>query len=123
MFGFFVENTRYTPFAFLIAAGVKTIETRNKNMLKALIGKRVAIVQTGNGKPVVIGYVDITSAYFCAAADFRKYFNKHLVPAGSKYDCTTKGKWFYSLENPEFIKYPYPLPAWTVRHGRSYCEF
>lgn len=124
MKGFFVQDTQCTPYAFAITAGYKTIETRNRNMLSALVGERVAVVRTRNGKnPLVVGYVDIVSASFCKAEDFRKHYSEHLVPEGNKYDCNGRGKWFYHLANPEFLHYPYPLPENTVRHGRSWCEF
>lgn len=122
--GFFVEDTQCSPYAFMITAGYKTIETRNRNMLSALVGKRVAVIRTRNGKnPLIVGYVDVTGAFFCKAQDFRKYYPQHRVPEGSKYDCTGKGKWFYTLANPEFCSKQYKLPEWTVRHGRSWVEF
>ena len=122
--GFFVEDTKECPFAFLIAAGYKTIETRNRNMLSALVGERVAVIRTRKGKaPEIVGYVDVVSASFCTSEDFHKHERQHYVRVGSKYDCKGNGKWFYHLENPKFLWHPYPLPEWTVRHGRSWCEF
>ena len=122
--GFFVEDTKENPFAFLIAAGYKTIETRNRNMLSALVGENVAIIRTRKGKaPEIVGYVDVVDSFYCHAEDFRKYYTLHRVREGSKYDCTGKGKWCYFLSNPRFLLKPYPLPEWTVRHGRSWCEF
>lgn len=111
------------PYADALAGGYKTIETRSKNMLAALVGERVAIVKTiRNKKPVVVGYVDIVSASFCPAGDFDKYFNQHLVPPGSAYDCHGKGKWFYYCANAEKCE-PYALPSSAIRHGRSWCEW
>lgn len=111
------------PYPFAICSGYKTIETRGKNMLSALVGKRVAVVRTKKGyQPVVIGYVDIIGAEFCKAEDFDKYYEKHLVQPGSKYAPNGKGKWFYHLANASFCA-RYPLPAYAVRHGRSWCEF
>lgn len=119
----FIHQTRHgVPYADACAAGHKTIETRSRNMLSALVGERVLIARTTSGKaPEIIGAVDIVSANFCAAADFGKYFDQHCVPPGSKYDCHGKGKWFYHLSNAEPCK-PYPLPANAIRHGRSWCE-
>ena len=92
-------------------------------MLKNLIGKRVAIIRTCRGKnPVIVGYVTIDKAWFCPAYDFDKYRDKTMIPAGSAYDCNTRGKWFYELSNPEECP-AYDLPQNAVRHGRSYCEF
>lgn len=110
-------------YADLIAQARKLVETRSRNMLSALVGERVAIVRTVRGKkPMVIGYVDVVGASFCKAEDFRKYFDLHLVPAGSAYDVSGKGKWFYHLANAETCD-PYPLPSSAIRHGRSWCEF
>lgn len=44
--GIFVQ----APYAGLIVDGQKTIETRSKNMLGKLVGRTVAIVETGRGK-------------------------------------------------------------------------
>lgn len=50
----FVNEDEYS-YAEEIASGVKTIETRSKNMLSALVGERVAIVSTrANRKPMVV---------------------------------------------------------------------
>ena len=122
--GFFCESTKQYPFAFMMGAGYKTIKTRNKNMLSALVGERVAIVETRKGKlPLVVAEVDVIGVSFCPFEEFHKYDGQHRVQAGSKYDCSGKGKWFYHLANPVFLNNPYTLPEWTVRHGRSWCEF
>lgn len=122
MFGIFV-NSNGIRYALAIVGGYKPIETRSRNMLKNLIGKRVAVIETRSGKkPVVIGYVTIVDSRFCPAAEFDKYRNLTCIPVGSRYDCKGKGKWFYYLEKPEKCS-PYELPKTAVYHGRSYCEF
>lgn len=111
------------PYADAIVQAYKSIETRSRNMLKALVGERVAVVRTVSGKvPVVVGYVTVVAASFCPATDFDKYFNQHLVPSGSVYDCRGKGKWFYHLANAETCE-PFQVPASAIKHGRSWCEF
>lgn len=122
MLGMFVNNNGCVPYADAIAQRYKTIETRNKNMLAALVGQRVAIVKTGRGGPVVIGYVTITGSEFCPADCFDKYFADHLVQPGSKYAPRGRGKWFYYCAGAEKCD-PFPLPENAVRHGRSWCEF
>lgn len=123
MYGIFVNETNSMPYARLLAAGVKTIETRNRNMLSVLVGKRVAIVRTMRDRnPVVLGYVTITRSMFCNAEDFGKYENQHFVQPTSKYAPNGRGKWFYFCEDAEKCV-PFPLPANAVRHGRSWCEF
>lgn len=119
----FVADDHGAHYAEWIVKAYKTIETRRKNMLRLLVGERVAVVRTGNGrKPMIVGYVDIVGSSFCNEEDFPKHFNQHLVPYMSKYYVKTKGKWFYHLANAEECT-PYPLPENAVRHGRSWCEF
>lgn len=127
MYGIFVNERGAGHYARWIVDGNKTIETRNRDMLSALVGKRVAIVRTHRNShpksvPMVIGYVTIREKSFCKAEDFYKYFKEHLVSEGSAYDCHGKGKWFYHLAGAEKCE-PYPLPSSAIRHGRSWCEF
>jgi len=118
----FVHETRGVPYATAIVQGYKTIETRSRNTLAACVGETVAVIRTGKGKPQIVGFVDIVKSEFCPADKFADYSNKHLVPAGSRYDCHGKGKWLYYLENADPYL-PQPLPDNVVRHGRSWCEF
>lgn len=119
----FVNDDGPVKYATLIARGWKTIETRKKNMLRSLVGERVAIVRTGRGKvPEIIGYVDVVRYEFCPFCLFEMYRDLTCIPQGSKYDVSGRGKWFYHLANAETCD-PYPLPADAVRHGRSWCEF
>lgn len=123
MYGIFVSERGGMRYARYLVDGIKTVETRGRNMLQALVGKRVAIVRTRHGSaPLVVGYVDIVRSTFCKAEDFDKFFDQHLVPPGSMYDCHGRGKWFYHVANAEACE-PFPLPADAVRHGRSWCEF
>ena len=123
MYGIFVNENGCVHYADLIVGGYKTIETRNRNMLKALVGERVAIVRTRRGKnPLVVGYADIAGAEFCPASKFEEFRDRTCIPQGSMYDVHGKGKWFYHMANAERCD-PYPLPADAARHGRSWCEF
>lgn len=127
MYGIFVNERGAGFYARWIVTGNKTIETRNRDMLSALVGKRVAVVRTRkstipNTAPMVVGYVTITGKSFCEANDFHKYFMQHMVSEGSAYDVNSKGKWFYYLADAEKCE-PYPLPKDAIRHGRSWCEF
>ena len=115
-------NGRRIPFPTYICNKWKTLETRQKNMLSALVGERVAIAETGTHKvPMIVGYADMTGSFFCNAEDFDKYRDQTMIPAGSEYDCKGKGKWCYIMENAEHCT-PYPLPSSAIRHGRSWCE-
>ena len=84
MYGIFVNERGAGFYARWIVTGNKTIETRNRDMLSALVGKRVAVVRTRkstipNTAPMVVGYVTITGKSFCEANDFHKYFMQHMV--------------------------------------------
>ena len=127
MKGIFVNERGAGFYARWIVNGSKTIETRNRDMLSACVGERVAIVRTRKNTiphtaPMIVGYVTITEKSFCKAEDFQKHFKEHLVLPGTAYDATEKGKWLYYLANAETCE-PYPLPSSAVRHGRSWCEF
>ena len=116
---FINENER--PYAYYIVTGLKTIETRSRNMLAPLVGERVAVVRTFRGAPaLVVGYVTVVDS---ARKDWY-YLNAHrgdtLIWGGSAYD--TPVRWCYFLENATECEW-YPLPADAVRHGRSWCEF
>ena len=110
-------------YADAIADGIKPVETRSRNMLKDLVGERVAIVRTVRGKaPTVIGYVTVISAEFCSGKWMDEHRNLTLIIPGSKYDCGGRGKWCYFLRDAERCD-PFPLPPSAIRHGRSWCEF
>lgn len=118
----FINECGPLRYASRIADGEKLIETRTRDMLKALVGERVAIVRTGRGASQVIGYVRIVSKVFVWRRFFQTLYPLHLVPAGSQFDCTGAGKWCYMLEGAEACE-PYPVPADAVRHGRVWCEW
>ena len=123
MSGIFVNENGGIHYAQLIVDGVKTIETRSRDMLRPLVGKRVAIVRTRRGKvPMVVGYADISDSVFCPAHMYNMYRYKTCVPEGSTYDVRGKGKWFYYLVNAEKCD-PFPLPQDSIRHGMSWCEY
>ena len=122
MYAIFVNEDGGVPYAKAIVQGYKPIETRTRNMLGKLVGHRVAVIRTRRGKrPMMIGYVDIVSAEYRTAEWLDANRDLTLIPEGSKHDCTGKGKWCYTLANPNEQE-PYPLPKWAIRHGRSYCE-
>lgn len=86
-------------FCQAILSGKKTIETRRKPTLNCVVGKRVALVQTGRGKAKVFGYCTIGKPKFYATArEFVKDYDLHQVAEGSS---------FFPGENES--KYGYPL--------------
>jgi predicted transcriptional regulator len=123
LYGVFV-NSQKVPYAQMIVDGVKKFETRGKNVLRRLIGHRVAIVETGKGSPVIVGFVTIDSAdFFCTDAWEKAGRQLACVPKNSEYDDHGRGKWMYKLIDPFALHTPIKLPANAIRHGRSYCEF
>lgn len=122
MYGVYVNENGCIRYARMIVSGYKPIETRTRNMLKSLIGERVAIVRTRRGKnPMVVGYATIDRAVFHTKAELENMRNLTLIPEGSAYDCKRTGKWCYYMVGAEECE-PYPLPE-RINHGRSYCEF
>lgn len=102
-FGIYINGKFYCD---AILDGRKTVETRNMRTLDRFIGKRVAIIQSGESHgSCVVGYVTISGRKWYPAYSFHSAENQmeHLVPAGSKYD-SKNGKYGYILENPVRIK-------------------
>ena len=122
MKGIFVNEDGGIRYANAIVDGVKKIETRSRNVLKPLVGERIAIVRTRQGKyTMIIGYATITRATLQSYEWLNKNRHLTLIPEGSKYD-HSPARWCYWMESAHRCK-PYPLPKDTVRHGRSWCEF
>lgn len=123
MYGIFVNENGGIHYAEAIVSGIKPIETRSRNMLKSLVGERVAIIRTRrNSKPTIIGYADIDNYAFCPWTLWEMHRDETLIPPGSQYDIKGRGKWMYYMSNPEKCE-PYELPTDAVRHGRSYAEW
>ena len=97
-------NSKQIDFAGLICSGEKTLETRSTDSLRPYVGKRVGIIRTGKGKAELIGFVTITKGKWVGYREFRMLESKHLVPAGSEFDATAKGKYVYTLTDPCFTK-------------------
>ena len=118
-------NCKLFPFVAWILAGKKIYETRNRNTLKNLIGKRVYIAMTGKGKAVILCMATIES---CIVVDNKKQYNamrKYTrIVKGSVFDWQqgTKKKYLYRLVN--VVPVPaFPVPADCVKHGRTWAEF
>lgn len=87
-------------YADLIVDGHKTLESRNGDSLRPYVGKRVAIVRTGEGPAKAIGEVTIGEPMVVNQKKFRSLEDQHHVPAGSAYDISTPTKHLYPLHNP-----------------------
>ena len=102
MKGIFVNENGGIRYALALVLGNKRAETRARDMLKDLVGERVAIIRTKRNKyPQILGYVTIEYKQFVTAEDFHLYDAFHLVPEGSGYDAHGKGKWLYWMKDAE----------------------
>ena len=108
--GLNVRNEAGFLFADWIVDGLKTIETRRKANLDRLIGHRIKIIRTGQGKAQVIGEVTVTSSkHYTSKAQFEADYPQHLVRSGSQFDFDGS-KVGYLLTNPKRYKQPYDAP-------------
>ena len=122
----YIHDSIREPFTALILAGWKVFETRTRDMLRPLVGERVAIIRTGSGLPMIVGYADVVSGEKVDAVSFAspQMTGLHRVFPDSKYfPRDNSGRWLYLLKNVERLPVPEPVPACVVRHGRSWCEF
>lgn len=93
-------NCKDIDFVQMILDGVKTVETRNTNSLKSLVGQRIGLVRTGCGKAMLMGYATIVKVIVYDTETFRSDFKRHRVPQNSEYDIQLV-KYGYILENVE----------------------
>ncbi len=99
-------------YAAHIVDGRKLYETRDTNSLRPYVHRRMAIVQTGDGKARAIGMVTIGEPIIVDEGQFRAMQHLHLVPKGDKFDIKPGGvKYLYPMVDPERID---PRP---VGHG------
>ena len=87
-------------FADMIVDGHKTLESRNSDTLRPYVGKRVAIVRTGEGKAKAIGEVTIGEPKVVNQKQFRAMEDEHRVPKGSRFDINTPTKHLYPMHDP-----------------------
>ena len=117
-------NCRSVPYLDMIIDGQKTIETRTRDTLRNMVGRRVLLAETGNGKPVVRCSAVIRSA---RPIYDRKIWNslrrKHRVPEGGQHDWKpeTKVKYCYDIVGVVAC-WPFTPPE-DVRHGRVWMEY
>ena len=87
-------------YADLIVDGHKSLESRNSDSLRPYVGKRVAIVRTGEGPAKAIGEVTIGEPMVVNKKKFRALEDQHLVPEGSSFDINTPTKHLYPMHDP-----------------------
>lgn len=120
MYGIYI-NCKNTPFIDLIIKGLKPYETRTRNVLASLVGKRVALIETGKGCPTIRAMATIESARTVSYGDVVARTAACII--GTPYDVVPgKSKVFYKLANVTPVT-PYKLPDNRINHGRSYTEW
>lgn len=118
-------NCSESDFIGAIINRSKIYETRTKNSLRSLVGKRVLIAETGKNRSIVRCSAVICSAFpvesFHEWDMFRDYTQ---VWPGSVYDWKpdTKIKWLYELSDIRPVPVPFH-PKNGNRHGRVWMEY
>lgn len=118
-------NCSSFPFVDEIIKGNKIFETRSRDSLRFLVGKRVMICQTGTGKSLVRCSARIVNAFPVSSFHEWDMFRDYtIVPALGPYDWKhdTKVKWLYELSNVIIESVPFH-PAPGFRHGRVWMEY
>lgn len=117
-------NCRRFPFVRQIMSFDKPIETRTRNMLRAVVGRPVLVAETGNGRPVVQCMAVFGQPLAVRSREeWERYRALACIPSGSAYDWQPDTK----------VKYLYPVtyvrqvtsftPPEGIRHGRVWMEF
>ena len=118
-------NCSSAPFMDDIITGRKVYETRSRDMLRGLVGRRVYLAETGKGKPVIRCSAKITRALRVILPDaWEQFRSATCVPVGTAYDWKpdTYCKWLYELDHVQPVPSPFTPPE-GVRHGRVWMEY
>ena len=119
----FINCSRF-PFLDLIIDEYKLDETRTRNTLRAVVGKRVLLAETGHGRPPLVRASAVIGApvVIRSREEWDRLRSRHRVPAGSAYDWTpsTTVKYLYPITGVVACR-PF-TPAEGVRHGRVWME-
>jgi len=119
-FGAYI-NCKTVPFIDLIAARLKPYETRSRDTLGALIGKRIDLIETGKGAPVILARATVKSSTIVCYEDVAMRAAARIL--GTPYDIKPgQTKVFYELVNVRAVK-PHPVPTNRINHGRAYTEY
>jgi len=95
------DNKAGIRYADEIVDGNKKYETRDSDSLRPYVGKRVAIVRTGEGPAKAIGEVTVGEPIVADRDMFHKMRPHYLVPAGSAFDIKPGSqKYLYPMHDP-----------------------
>ena len=117
-------NCKSVPFVDQIISGEKIWETRNRNTLGRLVGKRVFLAETGNGKPVVRCVAEFCKPIVIDNPGVWDGIRETTcVPVGSRYDWQpdTKAKMIYFVQKVQKVRRF--IPPEGKRHGRIWMEY
>ena len=118
-------NCDLLPFLDQILNLDKILETRSRNMLRALIGQRVFLAETHRGKrPIIRGSAIIGHPIVTRSRDdWEQFRSMACIPSCCPYDWQpdTKAKYLYPLIGVEPVT-PFSPPE-GVRHGRVWMEY
>jgi len=117
-------NSKQVPFIWQIMNGKKLWETRNRDTLGRVVGKRVFLAETGNGKAVVRCSAELCRAIQINNPDVWDGLREDTcIPVGNKYDWKpeTKVKYIYFIRKVQKVK-PFSPPE-GIRHGRVWMEY
>ncbi len=104
-------NDKKEKWSELLLSGEKTIETRNTNKLKSLVGKPVALIRTGVGKAHIVGFIMLGEPIvYNTLAEFRADEHRHRVRAGSPFDFKEK-KYGYPVKVLHKLEEPLPVDS------------
>lgn len=121
MLGVYINCSKY-PFIDWILDGRKQYETRSRDMLRDLAGKRVYLIETGtHGKPVVRASAILRPGRKVDRSSLA--LRQAAMIDGSTYDIPANStKVFYRLADVRPVS-PFHLPEIRINHGRSYTEW
>lgn len=121
MYGIYINCSR-NPFIDWILSGSKAHETRSRDVLAPLVGKKVYLIETGTASvPLVRAVADVVSSARVPFSDVAAREAAGIM--GTAYDIKPgSSKVFYRLANVRRID-PFFAPVSRANHGRSYTEF
>ena len=120
--GIFI-NCSSLPFIDWILSGKKPCETRTRDMLRSLIGRRVLLIETGHGRKIVRGSAIVGEPIVVRSREqWEDLRHMHAISSGSAYDWKpdTKVKYCYPMLNVQPCA-PFS-PKEGIRHGRVWME-
>lgn len=118
-------NSSSAPFLDDIYDRLKPFETRSRDMLGCLVGKRVILAESSRRQRLARCSVVIRSVLrVTSREEWDALRPLHRVPVGNKYDWKpeTKVKYLYELTDMRRLR-PFRVPKTGIPHSRSWFEY